>query len=151
MRRKLLLFLCRRIRRRLVFIPSFNVNNKQWLQRHFSLTDYGWKVLRQCEKALHKWAEDECNGRIQWDEEIGEPVLYRKDKWGDYTCKGQPTFNREEHCLDVARKQAQRFGLEVYHQPDPRGCALYVYSKSDLAQSKFPIDQCYSSVATPVC
>lgn len=151
MRRKLLLFLRRRIRRRLTFIPSLNVSNKQRLQKNFSLTNYGWKVLRQCEKALHKWAEDECNGRIQWDEETGEPILYRKDKWGSYTCKGQPTFNREEHYLDVARKQTQRFSLEIYHQPDPRGCALYVYSKSDLAQSKFSIDQCYSTVATAIC
>ena len=127
------------------------MTNFEYLQKHHSLTRYTWGVLRNCAKALHKWAEDECNGRIQWDDETGEPHLYRKDRWGDYTAKGQPTFNREDHYLDIARKQAARYGLHIYQQTDPRGCALYVYTKEDLERSKYPIEQCYNSVATAIC
>lgn len=128
------------------------MNNKSFLAQNYGLTRYSWSVLRTCEKELHKWAEDQCNGRIQWDDETGEPHLYRKDKWGTYTVKqGYPTFNREDYYLDLARKQAARYGLAIYHQTDPRGCALYVYSKDDLARSKFPIEQNYNSVATAIC
>ena len=131
--------------------PKATVTNKQFLIRNYGITDHSWRVLRDCEKNLHKWAEDECNGRIQWDDKTGEPHLYRKDKWGDYTCKGQPTFNREDFYLDIARKQAARYGLLIFHQSDPRGCALYVYDKQDLERSKYPIDQCYSTVGTAIC
>lgn len=133
------------------------MTNLQYLQKHYSLTDHSWRVLRGCEKALHKWAEDECNGRIQWDDETGEPHLYRKDKFGDYTGKGQPTFNKEDHYLDLARKQAARYGLQIFHQTDPRGCALYVYTKEDLERSrfgrdpKFGISAVYNTIATAIC
>jgi hypothetical protein len=133
------------------------MTNQQYLQKHYSLSNYSWRVLRDCEKALHKWAEDECNGRIQWDDETGEPHLYRKDKFGDYTGKGQPTFNKEDHYLDLARKQAARYGLQIFHQTDPRGCALYVYTKEDLERSrfgsnpKFGISAVYNTVATAIC
>ena len=119
------------------------------LAQRYGLTRYSWNVLRQCEKALHKWSEDECNGRIQWDDETGEPRLYRKDQWGSYTCKGPVTFNREDHYLDLARKQAARYGLQIYHQSDPRGCALYVYSQSDLNGSD--IRSIYPTHAIAVC
>ena len=129
------------------------MTNKQWLQRRYSLTDYAWKVLRNCEQVLHKWAEDECNGRIQWDDVTGEPHIYRKDKWGSYTVRqSHPAFNREDHYLDIARKQAARFGLSIYHQGDPRGCALYVYDPADLEKTTSREINCvYNTVATAIC
>jgi hypothetical protein len=48
----------------------------------------------------------------------------------------------------AARKIAAKHGMSVYHQGDPRGCALYVYSAADLKGRK--IDECYSTVARAV-
>ena len=127
------------------------MTNKQFLLKNHGVSDYGWRVLRECERTLHKWAEDECNGRIQWDDETGEPHLYRKDQWGGYTGKGQPIFNKEDAALDRARKMAAHYGLKIYHQGDPRGCALYVYSEEEMRGSRYPIEQVYNTRATAIC
>ena len=125
------------------------MSNRTRIRSRYGVTDYAWRKLRDCEKILHKWSEDECNGRIQWDDETGEPHLYRRDRWGDYTAKGRPTFNFEDYALDRARKTAQRFGLKIYHQSDPRGCALYVYRPEDLNGSS--IESVYSTQALAIC
>ena len=125
------------------------MTNRTRARSRYGVTDYAWRKLRDCEKILHKWGEDECNGRIQWDDETGEPHLYRRDKWGNYTAKGRPTFNFEDYALDRARKTAQRFGLRIYHQSDPRGCVLYVYRPEDLNGS--PIESVYPTQALAIC
>lgn len=119
------------------------------LAQRYGLTRYSWRVLRYCEKVLHKWSEDECNGRIQWCDKTGQPLLYRRDQWGCYTGKGTLTFNKEDHYLDIARKQASRYGLSIYHQSDPRGCALYLYDPADLNGSD--IRSIYPTHAVAVC
>ena len=85
------------------------MTNKQFLYREHKLTHYAWTRLRECERHLHAWAEDQCN--------CGE-------SWID-----------EEHWLSLARGTAARFNLKIYHQGDPRGCALYVYSDKDMEGS----------------
>ena len=125
------------------------MSNRTRIRSRYGVTDYAWRKLRDCEKILHKWCEDECNGRIQWDDETGEPHLYYKDKWGSYTGRGRPTFNFEDYALDRARKTAQRFGLKIYYQSDPRGCALYVYRPEDLNGS--PIESVYPTQALAIC
>jgi hypothetical protein len=111
--------------------------------------------LCSIERKLHKWAEDECNGRIQWETHpvTGEdaPRLYGLDRWGSYTIPCGFIPNRERLYLMEASKIAAQCGGLVYHQGDPRGCALHFYRPEDLEGRKFPIDSIYSSVALPCC
>ena len=63
------------------------MTNKQFLYREHKLTHYAWTRLRECERHLHAWAEDQCN--------CGE-------SWID-----------EEHWLSLARGTAARFNLKI--------------------------------------
>ena len=101
------------------------MTNKQFLYREHKLTHYAWTRLRECERQLHAWAEDQCNyGKSSID---------------------------EEHWLSLARGTAARFRLKIYHQGDPRGCALYVYSDKEMEGSRYPIQQVYNTRATAIC
>lgn len=101
------------------------------------------------QKRLRQWAEQECNGAIQWedDPETGAeiPRRYHLDRWGACTVKGAIIPNREAKLIKEASRIAAECGGLIYHQTDPRGCALYFYRLEDLRG--YPIDQCYSSIA----
>ena len=101
------------------------MTNKEFLYREHKLTRYAWDRLRACEVNLHCWAEDQCN--------FGQSLI------------------DEEHWLGLARATAARFDLKIYHQGDPRGCALYVYSDKDMEGSRYPIEQVYNTRATAIC
>jgi hypothetical protein len=104
------------------------------------------------QKHLHRWAEDECNGFIQYeDTECAIPWRYCLDQWGTPTVKSHRIVNKEAKYLLEAQELAAQCGGFVYHQTDPRGCALYFYRPADLEGRRFPIDQCYSSVALACC
>jgi hypothetical protein len=111
--------------------------------------------LCSIQRKLHLWAEDECNGKIQWeqDPETGEdaPVRYHLDRWGSYTIRGGFIPNREKKYIKEATELAAQCGGLIYHQTDPRGCALYFYRAAELAERNCPIDQCYSMIALPCC
>ena len=115
--------------------------------------------LCQIQRHLHKWAEDECNGFIQWDDnECTIPRRYRPDQWGTPTVKGPVIANREAKYLKEAQKLAAECGGKIYYQGDPRGCSLYFYRESDLegysfvfSSNKSPIDQVYSTAALACC
>lgn len=112
------------------------------------------RTLLRCSATLQTWAEHECNGAIQRDEETNVPYLYN-------TMSGKKigrTSDREAGALKRAVKIADARGFKVYHQGDPRGCALYLYRQVDLdAMGKrmgdrmIHIDCCYNSVGTAVC
>lgn len=115
--------------------------------RHpFSAAD--WAILKQCQRTLHKWAEDECNGIIQYDNDGTTPRRYYNDRYDSPTVAGPIVPDKSETAMEKARKIAAKHGLSVYNQTDPRGCALYVYSAADLNGRK--IDECYSVLARPV-
>jgi hypothetical protein len=104
------------------------------------------------ERRLQKWAEAECNGAIQWDDDdCTIPRRYYPDRWGCCTVKGGIIPNQEASLLKEATELAAKCGGLIYHQSDPRGCALYFYRPEDLEGRKFPIDSIYSSVALPCC
>ena len=109
-----------------------------------------FKQLCDLERKLHKWAEDECNGAIQWIDDQ-TPRRYRKDPWGDHTIPGQIIPNRELVWLTQAQTLATQCGGAIYHQTDPRGCTLYFYRESDLDGYSYPIEQIYSTVALACC
>lgn len=106
-----------------------------------------WAALRQCSKTLHLWAEKECNGDIQYDEN-GNPRRMGKDRWGSSTIQGSIIPDKSETAMEKARAIAAKHGLSVYEQTDPRGCALYVYSAADLKGRD--IRCCYSTIGHPV-
>ena len=114
-------------------------------------TDFPKTVFaRLCaiQRKLHLWAEAECNGEIQWDDqECTIPRRFYVSRYGDFTVKGPVIPNQEAKLLAEAEKLASQCGARIYHQTDPRGCSLYVYRESDLEGRSFPIDQIYSSAA----
>lgn len=109
-----------------------------------------FRRLCTIQKKLHLWAEAECNGEIQWDDQACTvPRRFYADRWGSHTLKGPIIPNQEAKLLKEAEKLAAQCGARIYHQGDPRGCALYIYRDADLEGRSFPIDQIYSSAAVP--
>ena len=116
--------------------------------------------LMRCAAVLHTWAEHECNGVIQRDEETNVPYWHSSHD-GKRLLR---TSDRETGALKRASKIAASYGFKVYHQGDPRGCPLYLYRQSDLdafASRIYKPEQighmhgaiihsCYNSVGTPV-
>lgn len=110
-------------------------------------------ALVRCSATLRTWAEHECNGVIQRDEETGVPYVYN-------TFSGKRlsrTSDRETGALKRAAAVAESRGFKIYHQGDPRGCALYLYRSEDLdayrermCPDREPedvgIDCCYNSI-----
>ena len=62
-----------------------------------------YEALKPISRKLHKIAEADCNFGPNDKREI-----------------------REAKLLETASVLAQQLGLQVYHQTDPRGCALYL-------------------------
>jgi predicted chitinase len=89
------------------------------------------KKLRIAQMAINRFDTDLCNGDIQIDEEDG--TAYRVERYYDSTGKMKyrkmKTWNRTELELKKAQKIADRHGVQVYHQADPRGCSLYLVPK----------------------
>lgn len=97
--------------------------------------------LRRIEMTLHRWAELECGtdaGHIERDEMTGKPIFVSararyvdpKDPRGRWFIP-----DRESGALRrLARILDRHPELIAYHQGDPRGCALYVLRKSDVAE-----------------
>lgn len=104
--------------------------------------------LRRIEMTLHRWAELECgNGNnygswaIERNETTGKPYMCNYPH--DGKSRRRPVADREKGALKrLAAIMANHPELVSYHQGDPRGCQLYIVSKSDLAG--LPVDQAYT-------
>ena len=104
--------------------------------------------LRRISITLSRWAEAECNGEIQRDEQTGKPRRY----YGQCMDHSYPCADREKGALKrlekivEGRNQRERHTstgiVSAYHQTDPRGCSLYIIKQDDL--SGLPIDQVYN-------
>lgn len=116
--------------------------------RIYPFTTAEWTALKRCERTLHRWSEDECNGIIQYDNDGTTARRYYNDQYGSPTVPGPIVPDKSEMAMEQARKIAAKHGLSVYNQTDPRGCALHVYSAADLKLRK--IHECYSVMARPV-
>jgi hypothetical protein len=95
-------------------------------------------TLLRCSRTLHMWAEHECNGVIQRDDETGKPY------W--YTVTGKrygASPDRETGALKRAAAIAEAHGLTIYHQGDPRGCCLYIIRPGDVPEGQ-TVDAWYS-------
>lgn len=137
------------------------MTNKEFALNKLGLSAYRWNQLRRAEMALHSWAEKECNGQIQFDEEKGKHILYLNDEYGDFTIPTCYINDSEAHYLKEAKRHAKAAGLRVYHQGDPRGCQIYLYKQSDLDEAMatreiyrrpgMGISALYSNIGTAVC
>ena len=97
------------------------------------------ETLRRCSMTLHRWAEHECNGAIQRDEETGKPYVHSTyDGKRLYRCA-----DREAGAIRRASAIVKEHGLELYHQGDPRGAALYVIRPGDVKAGE-DVSACYS-------
>jgi len=107
-------------------------------------------TLRLAQLTLHRWAERECNGEVERDEETGKTYCYR----GSYVQANDPRRKRRVRDLETgALKRAHKivsdrntrewvgYGgkisempglLHLYHQTDPRGVALYLVTNEQL-------------------
>lgn len=99
------------------------------------------ETLRRAQMTLHRWAERECNGEVERDEETGNCYAYS----GNYVQANDPRRRRRVADLETgawkriaatvaARNEREASGeaLIAYHQTDPRGCALYLVKAGDL-------------------
>ena len=123
-------------------------------ERHYRLTarlqNAGFsyneaEALRRIEMTLSRLAEHECNGNIQRDEETGKPRWYYETHNGDI-IKGSLAPDRERGALKrLAQIMTNHQDYIAYNQGDPRGCALYIVPKTELARTGLPVDAIYSS------
>ena len=103
------------------------------------------ETLRRIEMTLSRWGEHECNGTIQRDDENGKPRRYYETRNGDI-IRGSVVPDRERGALkrlDAIMDSHKEY--IAYHQGDPRGCALYVVPKSELARTGMPVDAIYNN------
>ena len=73
--------------------------------------------LMALQRKIHAIGERECNGYSGYRDNAAEQA---KDE------------RAERRALKRAAEIAEAHGLKVYHQGDPRGCALYLYRPEDL-------------------
>lgn len=104
-------------------------------------------ALRRVAMTLHRWAEMECNGEIERDEETGK--TYRCNPNHSYTDPHDPramwrTADREKGALVRLAKIMERYPAFVaYHQTDPRGNSLYIVRREDIPAGA-NLDSCYN-------
>jgi len=137
------------------------MTNKEFAIKKLGLSAYRWNQLRRAEMALHAWAEKECNGEIQREDESGRPRRYGLSQYGDFTERGEFIPDSEAHYLKEAKRHAKAAGLMIYHQGDCRGCSLYLYKQSDLDDAMarkelyrrpgMGIEALYNTIGTAVC
>lgn len=127
------------------------------------------EALRRIEMTLHRWAERECNGEVETDDDGKSFAVFNVDVGGIGLRDGVKRYrvpNREAGALRrLAAIMARYPHLRAYHQGDPRGCALYVYRQDTFMRWQdgqrvrgaeqvvaVPgIDAAYSSVGVAVC
>lgn len=108
------------------------------------------ETIRRISMTLHRWSEHECNGNIQRDEVTGVPRWFSDNEmqWAK-APKGSVIPDRESGAIRrMSRIIKAHPGLAWYHQTDPRGAQVYVYSVDKLEGRS--IDSVYSSIGVAV-
>ena len=108
-------------------------------------------TLLRCSARLSRVAEAECNGEYE-EGDAGWVRVSRASRCGTVVSRvgcRDPYKAPLARAWDVIlRGDARTSGLGLYHQTDPRGCALYVYLLSDPRAAK--IEECYASIGVPL-
>lgn len=110
--------------------------------------------LLRIQRTLHRWAELECGDEhgnaIERDEITGKPFRTFERITG--LPRGRyPVADRKQGALRrLAGLLASHPDLAAYHQSDPRGCALYIVRKADLADGA-ALDSVYNARGIALC
>jgi hypothetical protein len=132
------------------------VERYMWISKalgSYGLSDVEVQQLIRCERTLGRWDELECGDgndygswAIERDEDTGKPFMvhhhYRHGNGKDYTTR-TPIADREAGAIKRAKAIAERHGLTIYHQGDPRGCTLYVIRPGDVPEGA-KVESCYN-------
>jgi len=103
------------------------------------------EALRRISMTLSRWAEHECNGEIEVDDD-GKSYRVSQGFPPGWKVKRYPVPNREAGAIRRLGKMMQDHpGWDFYHQGDPRGAALYLYRPDDLKPGQ-SVDSVYSSI-----
>ena len=99
---------------------------------HNIVTNDDAEVLRHAERALQLWSEGEWGNSndlqswsIERDEDTNKPFRVTRPHHNNSVIK-TPIQDREASALRATAAVCRCLGLHFYHQPDPRGCTLYV-------------------------
>ena len=113
--------------------------------REWDFTNDEAETLSRIERTLTRWAERECGdergGAIERDEVTGKPFWTYETPSGKRGRYAIP--DRERGALKRLEKLMKPHGMyAAYHQPDCRGCALYVIPIKELEGER--IDSVYT-------
>lgn len=119
---------------------------------HHGITPRDAVALRTIARTLHRTSELECG------DEHGRGLERDDDGqcWETWETLSGPRGRRkvrDPELLPLKRLAAimnKYPSLGAYQQGDPRGCALYIYSKVSLRARGGRIDSMYSSIGCPV-
>ena len=108
--------------------------------------------LRRISMALHRWAERECNGEIEVDDDGKAYHQHEYTAWsGGCQIVRYRVPNREAGAKRrLAKIMANHPDFTYYHQTDPRGVALYLVNKAQSLYSLQTIDSNYNQIGIPV-
>jgi hypothetical protein len=104
---------------------------RQYKQTGAYLARADAQILRRAELTLRNWAERACG----WNTDHASVVLSRDEDTGiPYhevngfrgTSYRARVNDLETGALRRVSEVCERNGLDFYHQPDPRGCSLYI-------------------------
>ena len=103
------------------------------------------ETLRRISMTLHRWAELECGDSndygswcIERDDNSDGPPFRVHHHYAHGLCKDTvtrtPVADRERGALRRLTVLMSTYpDLTFYHQTDPRGCALYIIKRADVA------------------
>lgn len=92
------------------------------------------ETLRRAEMTLHRWAERECNGEVEIDDD-GKAYSAFGSLRARYRVPNREAGARHRVANTLAARNARHDvgdALSAYFQTDPRGCALYVIRPDDV-------------------
>jgi len=103
------------------------------------------ETLRRISMTLSRWAERECNGEVEVDDD-GKAYSVSQGFPPKWKITRYRIPNREAGALRrLSAIVSQHPGWNFYHQGDPRGAALYLFRPEDLNPGQ-SIDAVYNQI-----
>ena len=104
-------------------------------------------ALRRISMTLHRWAERECNGDVEVDDNGKAYSVNQGGTWNNWKITRHRVPNREAGAKRrLAKIMANHPDFTYYHQTDPRGAALYLVNKAQSLYSLKTIDSNYNQI-----
>jgi len=120
---------------------SIRQHTQEQTLRALGFTSTEAEALRRISMTLHRWAEHECNGTIERDENRADRPYWSNPNTGRHFVA--PVADREAGAMKRLQAIFARHSLTYYVQGDPRGVALYVIRPGDVPDGA-DVESCYS-------